>query len=60
MPKKPDHYKIVSFSLYNEDIQLLEELVAQLRRQGNTRANKSMVIRAALAQFDHNKMPKVC
>ncbi len=61
MPKKkPDHYKVVTFSLYSEDIQLLEELVTKLRLLGNTRANKSMVVRAALQQLDVNKMPKVC
>ena len=58
--KNPDHYKVVTFSLYSEDIQLLEELVTKLRLLGNTRANKSMVVRAALQQLDVNKMPKVC
>lgn len=61
MPKPPDKtYKIVCISIYHEDVALLEKLVAELRRRGHTRANKSMVIRAALAQIDLTKVPKVC
>ena len=49
---KPQHYKIVSISLYNEDIDRLERLVGELKHRGHYKANKSQVIRQALAQFD--------
>lgn len=57
-PAKPDHYKICSFSLYIEDIERLEKLVKTLKKRGHTKANKSQVIRYALATVDLSKMPK--
>ena len=56
--EKPTHYKVVCISLYNEDIQNLESMVAELKRRGHTKANKSQLIRAALAQVDLGKIPK--
>jgi hypothetical protein len=55
---KPTHYKVVCISLYTEDIAHLEELVAELKRRGHSKANKSQLIRAALAQVDLAKIPK--
>jgi hypothetical protein len=55
---KPTHYKIVCISLYTEDIDRLEALVAELKRRGHTKANKSAVIRFALDSVDIGKMPK--
>jgi hypothetical protein len=55
---KPTHYKIVCISLYTEDIERLEALVAELKRRGHTKANKSAVIRYALDSVDIGKMPK--
>lgn len=55
---KPAHYKIVCISLYNEDIAHLEAMVAELKRRGHTKANKSELIRFALAQVDLDKFPK--
>jgi hypothetical protein len=56
--EKPTHYKVVCISLYNEDIENLERMVAELKRRGHTKANKSQLIRAALAQVDLAKIPK--
>ncbi len=56
--EKPTHYKVVCISLYTEDIARLEQLVAELKRRGHTKANKSQVIRAALDQIDLGKIPK--
>jgi hypothetical protein len=58
MKAKPTHYKVVCISLYNQDIEHLEEMVAELKRRGHTKANKSQLIRAALAQVDLGKIPK--
>jgi hypothetical protein len=57
-PDKPTHYKVVCISLYTEDIAHLEEMVAELKRRGHTKANKSQLIRAALSQVDLGKIPK--
>jgi len=56
--EKPTHYKIICISLYNEDIDRVEELVAELKRRGHTKANRSQLIRAALDQVDLAKIPK--
>lgn len=56
--EKPTHYKVVCISLYNEDIENLERMVADLKSRGHTKANKSQLIRAALAQVDLAKIPK--
>lgn len=57
--EKPAHYKIVSISLYNEDIENLERMVAELKAKGHTKANKSQLIRYALATVDIDNMPKM-
>ena len=49
---KPSHYKIVSISLYNEDIERLEKMVRELKKRGHYKANKSQLIRQALAKLD--------
>jgi hypothetical protein len=55
---KPSHYKVVSISLYQEDIARLEAMVAELKRRGHTKANKSQLIRFALDMVDIDKLPR--
>ncbi|MBV71987.1 MAG: hypothetical protein CMH52_11710 [Myxococcales bacterium] len=55
---KPTHYKVVSISLYNEDIARLNELVQELKKRGHSRASKSMLIREALRQLDLDDVPR--
>ena len=54
---KPTHYKVVCISLYTKDIENLESTVAELKRRGYTKANKSQLIRYALDQLDIDKLP---
>ena len=54
---KPTHYKVVSISLYQEDISRLEALVKTLKERGHSGANKSMIIREALRQLDLENIP---
>jgi hypothetical protein len=54
---KPTHYKVVCISLYTRDIENLEATVAELKRRGYTKANKSQLIRIALGQLDIDKLP---
>jgi len=56
-PTKPTHYKVMSISMYTEDIERLNELVKALKKRGHSRANKSMVIREALRQLDLQRVP---
>ena len=55
--KKPTHYKVVCISMYTKDIDALEEKVAELKRRGYSKANKSQLIRFALSQVDIDKLP---
>ena len=55
---RPQHYKIVSISLYNEDIDRLDHMVAELKRRGIYKANKSELIRQALARLDLDLLAK--
>lgn len=48
--KRP--YKIICISMYTSDLADLEAKVAELKRRGMTRANKSWLIRQALAALD--------
>ena len=56
--KAPTHYKIVSISLYNEDIDRIDKLVAELKESGHPKANRSALIRYAIDTVDVSKMPK--
>ncbi len=56
--EKPTHYKVVSISLYNEDIERLDAMVQELKRRGFTKANKSQLIRFALETVDLDAMPR--
>jgi len=54
---RPTHYKVVCISLYTKDIEAMEATVAELKRRGYTKANKSQLIRYALHQLDIDKLP---
>ena len=55
---KPTHYKVICISIYNEDLAHLDSLVAQLKKRGMTKANRSALIRAALQQVDLDRVPR--
>jgi hypothetical protein len=54
---RPTHYKVICISMYTKDIEELEAKVHELKRRGWTKANKSHLIRLALAQLDLDKLP---
>jgi hypothetical protein len=43
--------------MYTRDIEELDAKVAELKRRGWTKANKSQLIRLALAQLDLDALP---
>ena len=55
--QRPTHYKVICISMYTRDIEELEAKVAELKRRGWTKANKSHLIRLALSQLDLEKLP---
>ena len=54
---RPTHYKVICISMYTRDLEELEAKVAELKRRGWTKANKSQLIRLALSQIDIDKLP---
>lgn len=56
--KKPGHYRIVSISLYNEDIERIDALVKELKESGHPKANRSALIRYAIDNVDISRMPR--
>lgn len=56
--EKPAHYKVICISMYTKDLDRLDELVSKLKASGNTKANRSALIRAALEQIDLAKVPR--
>lgn len=55
---KPTHYKVLSISLYREDLERLDAMVEELKRRGYTKANRSQLIRYALDTVDLDGLPK--
>lgn len=56
--KRPDHYKVICISIYTRDLQKLDETVAELKRRGFTKANRSAVLRAAMEQLNLDRVKK--
>ena len=54
---RPDHYKVISISLYVDDLERLKAMVKELKARGHTRASRSWLIREALRQIDLDAIP---
>lgn len=54
--EKPTHYKVICISMYTKDLEELDAKVGELKKRGWTKANKSQLIRLALAQLDMDKL----
>ena len=55
---RPEHYKVISISMYTGDIEGLDAMVAELKKRGHTKANRSQLIRYALSLVDLDAVPK--
>ena len=56
--ERPSHYKVICISMYTKDLEQLDEMVDELKAMGLTKANRSALIRYALAQVDLSKVPR--
>ena len=54
---RPTHYKVICISMYTRDLEELDAKVNELKKRGWTKANKSHLIRLALAQLDLDRLP---
>ncbi len=50
-PDKPTHYKIACVSMYTQDFDDLDRKIGLLKQHGWSRANRSHLIRIALARL---------
>lgn len=57
-PEKPNHYKVICISMYNKDLERLDEMVDALKAKGLTKANRSALIRYALNEVDLERVPQ--
>lgn len=55
---KPSHYKVICISMYTDDLKRLDTMVESLKARGLTKANRSALIRYALAEVDLDRVPK--
>jgi hypothetical protein len=55
---RPTHYKVICISMYNDDLSKLDAMVDALKARGLTKANRSALIRHALAQVELDKVPR--
>lgn len=56
-PGPPGHYKVICISMYTSDLKELDRKLALLRARGWSKANRSQLIRIALAELDAETMP---
>ncbi len=56
--ERPQHYKVICISMYTEDLSKLDAMVDALKARGLTKANRSALIRYALAGVDLDSVPK--
>jgi hypothetical protein len=56
--EKPQHYKVICISMYTGDLERLDGMVDELKAMGITKANRSALIRHALANVDLAKVPR--
>jgi hypothetical protein len=51
-------YLVIAVSTYPRDLRKLDAMVAELKRRGFTRANRSALIRVAIDHVDLDKFPR--
>ncbi len=56
--KKPTHYKVICISMYTDALGRLDGMVRELKSRGYTKANRSALIRHALATVDLDSVPR--
>ena len=52
MKPKPTHYKVVCVSMYNADLEVIDQAIAELRARGWTSMNRSKLLRLAVSKLD--------
>jgi hypothetical protein len=56
--QRPENYKVICISLYNDDLVRLDDMVTKLKGRGLTKASRSALIRFALSNVDLDSVPR--
>jgi hypothetical protein len=56
---KKKGYRVVAISLYTPEAEWIDYLTHVLQRAGNPKANRSLVMREAIAQLQENRAGKI-
>ena len=56
-PKEGQNWRLVTFSFYEEDVQLLDTLLAEAKARGLRKVNRSQLMRFALRQVNLDQFP---
>ena len=56
--KKADHYDVICISLYTEDLERLDAMVAELKKKGHRKVSRSALIRFALDRVKLGDFPR--
>lgn len=56
--KKVKGYKVVAVSLYTPEFEWVEQTTAALKRAGNPKANRSLVVREAILRLQESLIEK--
>jgi hypothetical protein len=54
--EKPTHYRVVTYSMYTADLDELERKISLLKQHGWRRANRSHLVRIALARLSDDDL----
>ena len=50
-------FRLVTFSVYEDDVARLDKLLAEARKLGHRRVSRSQIVRLALRQVDLSQLP---
>ena len=56
--KEGQSWRLVTFSFYEEDVERLDELLAEAKRRGFRKVNRSQLMRFALSQVSLDDFPR--
>ena len=59
MSDKPIHYKVLSLSMYTQDLDELDHKIGLLKQHGWSKANRSHLIRIALSRLSDDELAAI-
>ena len=54
--KRSTHYRRETFILFEEHVEILEDLIYHIRKKANFKLNKSQIIRSLISSLQHRNI----